>query len=94
MKTYSFSKVDLEYLTTLDNTMNAMNVAIQVYVVNNVYKRLSLSANSKARYDLAKGELYVAEEADLNPPKGSGTPEPHIDAEKKPAEVPAEPVKN
>ena len=78
MKTFTFSKADTEYLQTLDNMMNAMNVAIQVYVVNNVYKRLGLQPDTKARYDLGKGELYVLEETDLKPV----TEKPVTDTEK------------
>lgn len=65
MKTFILSKKDLTYLTPLDATMNGLNVAIQVYVINSVFKRLSIEPNSKARYDLDRGEVYVMEEKDF-----------------------------
>ena len=96
MKTYSFSKNEIDYLQPLDAVLNGINVAVQVFVVNTVYKRLGLPADTKARYDLQKGELYQLEEVDLNPPKGTGTPEPHAEAEKKVEEKPVDnkPVSN
>jgi hypothetical protein len=67
MKTFTFSKKDLDYLQPVDANMNALNVAIQVYVVNQVFKRLALPPTSRARYDLSKGELYVEDEPKETP---------------------------
>lgn len=67
MKTFQLSKKDLEFLTPVDANMQALNVALQVYIINNVYPRLSLSKDTKSRYDITKGELYVFEEKDLAP---------------------------
>lgn len=71
MKTYTFSKQDIDYLQPIDATMNGLNVAIQVYVVNQVFKRLGLAPATRARYDLAKGELYVEEPKDAEAPAGA-----------------------
>jgi hypothetical protein len=91
MKTFTLSKKDIAYLTPLDTTMNGLNVAIQVYVINQIFPRLALANNTKARYDLDKGELLVLEEKDFKPEVG--TPEAEAQKEKvtdKVAEVPAE----
>jgi hypothetical protein len=69
MKTFTLSKKDLAYLVPLDATMNGLNVAIQVYVINTVFKRLAIEPIAKARYDLDRGELYILEEKDMEPPK-------------------------
>lgn len=89
MKTYSFTKKELDYLTPVDSTMNALNVAIQVFVVNQVYKRLGISPLTKARYDLAKGEMYVEEE----PKPESNTEAKPAKPEEKPTVEPTEPPK-
>jgi len=67
MKTFQLSKKDLEFLTPVDANMQALNIALQVYIINNVYPRLSLTKETKSRYDITKGELYVYEEKDLAP---------------------------
>lgn len=63
MKTFTLSKKDLSYLGPLDAMASGINVAIQVYVINTVYKRLGVEPTSKARYDIDKGEIYVEEQA-------------------------------
>ena len=78
MKTFSLSEKDIKYITPLDSVLSAMNVAIQVYVVNTVYKRLSIEPTARGRYDLDKGQLFIEEASDkvqsAMPPKGTGTP--------------------
>lgn len=78
-KTYTFSKKDTEYLQPLESVLTAMNVAIQVYVVNVVFKRLGIPANAKARYDLNKGELYLLDEE--KPAETKPIEKPEVDVE-------------
>lgn len=84
MKTFQLSKKDLEFMTPVDANLQALNVALQVYVINNIYPRLALQKDAKSRYDIAKGELYVFEEKDLTPtqpPKEVAKEEPKADTE-------------
>ena len=67
MKTYTFSKKDLAYIQPLDAVMTGINTAIQVYVVNQMFKRFGVPTNTRARYDLEKGELYVEEPKEVTP---------------------------
>lgn len=57
----------MEFLIPVDANMQALNIALQVYIINNVYPRLSLEKDVKSRYDVTKGELYVYEEKDMAP---------------------------
>lgn len=74
MKTFTLSKKDLSYLGPLDASMSAFNVAIQVYVINTVFKRLAIDPKTQARYDLEKGELYVMEEKDIQAAQAKQAP--------------------
>lgn len=69
MKTYTFSKPEVDYLQPIQNNLQshsvvlrALDTALQVYVVNVVFKRLGLPTTTKAKYDLNVGELYVEDE--------------------------------
>jgi hypothetical protein len=93
MKTFTLSKRDLAYIGPMDSVLTGLNVGIQVYVVNNIYKRLGIDPQTRARYDLEKGELYVEEEKDTasegkEAKKTANVPtRAEVDAEEKKEEV-------
>lgn len=64
MKTYSLSKQDMEYLQPIYANMQAINTAIQVYIINVLFPRLGLPKETQARYDITRGEIYVVEAGD------------------------------
>jgi len=59
MKTYNFSKEDLEYLSPVEATKQALNTAVQVYILNTVFPRLGLKTTDKVEYDVKQGTLKV-----------------------------------
>lgn len=99
VKTFSFSKEEVKYLFPINAILQAVNTAIQVFIINNVYKRLGLTPDTIAQYDLNKEELYVREvEATDRPAQGSvgepTVPEKPVDTvavPEKPVEPPAQP---
>jgi len=88
MKTFSLSKREVFYLHPVNATYEALNTAINIYFINIVFKRLGLAPDTKARFDLEKGELYIDEDKDektvaapvtapvvpVEPPAGNGKP--------------------
>jgi len=58
-KTYTLSKQDLDYLQPVNANLQALQTAINVYIINVVFPRLSIARDAKASYDLTKGELTV-----------------------------------
>ena len=67
MKTYTLSKQDLEYMQPVNANLQALNTAIQVYIINVVFPRIGLKKDAQARYDISKGEVYLLEESDKKP---------------------------
>ena len=65
MKTYSFSKGEMEYLIPVACNMNALDRGMQAYIITVVFKRLGLPNATQAQYNVERGELYVAEPSDL-----------------------------
>jgi len=65
MKTFNFSKQDLDYLVPVEANKQALETAVKVYILNVVMPRLGLKQSDAVRYDITKGELQLI---DPNPP--------------------------
>ena len=61
MKTYNFSKEELEYLSPVEATKQALDTAIQVFIINVVMKRLGIPSDQPVRYDTRLGTLTLIE---------------------------------
>ena len=85
MKTLTFSKQELEYLTPVTANINALDRGLQSFIITVVFKRLGLPNTTQAQYNVEKGELNVLEPADLNPPPT---------AKEEAAKIPVEPKKS
>lgn len=70
MKTYNFSKEDLEYLVPVEANKQALETAVKVYIVNVVMPRLGMKTTDNVQYDIGKGILTV-----LDPPEEQTKPE-------------------
>jgi len=65
MKTYSFSKVEVDHLMPVVATRDALDRGIQDYLVKIVFPRLDVKNFAQAQYNMDKGELYLLDADDL-----------------------------
>jgi hypothetical protein len=75
MKTFNFSKEDLEYLMPVEANKQALETAVKVYIVNAVMPRLGLKPTDMVRYDVFKGTLQLTEPKDMEAPPTGKEPE-------------------
>jgi len=60
MKQYSFSQVDLKFLTPLEATRMALETQIKAYIFNTVMPRIG--AKGAVKYDIFSGTFTIEEE--------------------------------
>jgi hypothetical protein len=88
MKTLTFSKQELEYLTPVTANINALDRGLQSFIITVVFKRLGLPNTTQAQYNVEKGEIYVIEPEDLKAPPTGKEETPKTPEEPKKAEAP------